>query len=73
MGARNRPHDTRQDQHAASCRRIGKMAVLTLCGACKQPVVGVIMRKLGLYCIECKTCGYSAVSHFTDAGSPPKV
>lgn len=71
MGAKNRRHDTRQDKHAAACRRIGKMAVLTQCGACNRPVVGVTMSQQGRYCMECKNCGYSATSHFSDAESPP--
>ena len=66
-------HDIKQDQHSTSCRRSGKMAVLTLCGSCNQPVVGVIMRTPRLYCIECKTCGYSAISHFRDDAGRPRV
>ena len=73
MGATNRPHDTRQDKHAAVCRRSGKMAVLTRCGCCDRPVIGVIIGENGRYCMECKACGYSATSHFSDANSPPKT
>jgi hypothetical protein len=72
MGATNRK-DTRQDKYATSCRRSGKMAVLTRCGMCDRPVIGVIIGKRGCYCIECKGCGYSATSYFDDASSPPKV
>ena len=73
MGATNR-NETRQDKHATSCRRSGKMAVLTRCGECRRSVVGVIIREEpGQYCIECKGCGFSATSHFREADSPPKV
>jgi hypothetical protein len=71
MGAKNH---TRQDKYATSSRRSGKMAVLTRCGACDRSVVGVIMREQpGRYCMECKGCGYSATSRFSEAGSPPSV
>jgi hypothetical protein len=70
MGATNRPHDNRQDKLAALCRRSGKMAVLTRCGYCERPVVGVLMGKRGRYCMECKDCGYSATSRFTDGQQP---
>ena len=64
MGSINR-HDGKQDKYAESCHRSGKMGVLTRCGACNRPVVGVVVREQpGKYCIECKTCGYSAMSHY---------
>jgi hypothetical protein len=67
MGAID-PHDSRQDQHAAACRLVGKMAVLTLCGCCNRPVVGVVMHgKPGRYSIECKACGYSATSSYAQS------
>ena len=70
MGATNRK-DTRQDKYSASCRRSGKMAVLARCGACDRSVIGVIMReKPGQYCMECKGCGFSAASHFSDGHQP---
>ena len=56
-----------QVKHAGSCRRSGKMAMLTLCGACNEPVVGVIMQKKDRYAIECKCCGYSAVAAYQPA------
>jgi transcription elongation factor Elf1 len=63
--AANTPEDARQDNHASACRRRGKMAVLTLCGRCNRPVVGVVMRpRSNQYCIECKSCGYSAISRY---------
>jgi hypothetical protein len=66
MGSINR-RNCKQDKFARACRRSGKMAVLTRCGACGRSVVGVIMREqTGKYCIECKGCGYSATSHFSD-------
>jgi hypothetical protein len=66
MGTTDR-HDSMQDKYAASCRLSGRMLVLTLCGACNHPVAGVIVRdKPGQYCIECKGCGFSATSHFSD-------
>jgi len=49
------------------------MAVLTRCGVCDQAVVGVIIGKKGRYAIECKNCGYSASSHFSDSNNPPKA
>ncbi len=67
MGAID-PHDHRQHNHASSCRRKGKMAVLTFCGCCNRPVVGVILRgKPGRYTIECKGCGFSATSHYKES------
>lgn len=72
MGASN-PRNSAQDKLSGSCRRIGKMAVLTKCGVCDRSVVGVTVGKGGRYCIECKSCGYSATSHYKDANSPPKV
>ncbi len=64
MGAID-PRDKRQDNHAAVCRRSGRMAVLTRCGCCNRPVVGVtIPRGRGRYSVECKNCGYSATSHY---------
>jgi hypothetical protein len=34
-------------------------------------VIGVIMReKPGQYCMECKGCGFSAASHFSDGHQP---
>lgn len=73
MGATNR-NENKQDKYAASCRRSGKMAVLTRCGACDRSVIGVIMPESpGRYCMECKGCGYSATSRFSDASSPPSV
>jgi hypothetical protein len=61
----------RQEKYATSCRRIGKMAVITRCGACHRPIIGVIVREHpGHYCIECKDCGFSARSHFSDDHSP---
>ena len=70
MGSINRDN-SKQDKHSASCRRSGKMAVLTRCGACGRSVVGVIMCEMpSQYCIECKCCGYSATSHFSDDQQP---
>lgn len=63
MGASNR-HNKQQAKHAASCRRVGRMALLTRCGACGKPVVGVVMQNRDRYCIECKNCGYSATSAY---------
>jgi hypothetical protein len=69
MGAANR-RNTQQDKHARSCQRSGKMAVVTRCGCCDRPVVGVIVRERpGQYCIECKGCGYSATSHYDQSKS----
>ena len=64
MGEASNRHNTKQDKHAAACRRSGKMAVLTLCGMCDKPVVGVVVGKRGRYAVECKRCGYSAMSRF---------
>jgi transcription elongation factor Elf1 len=72
MGASKRD-GTKQDKHAGLCRRVGKMGVLTRCGACNQPVVGVVLGRRTRYCIECKNCGYSASSHFSDGNGPPTV
>lgn len=67
MGAID-PRDKRQDNYANSCRRSGRMAVVTCCGSCQQPVVGVTIRSgRGRYSMECKHCGYSATSHFHEA------
>jgi DNA-directed RNA polymerase subunit RPC12/RpoP len=66
MGATNR-HNNQQAKHLESCRRSGKMAMLTLCGACDEAVVGVIMQKQNRYAIECKYCGYSAVAPYQQA------
>jgi hypothetical protein len=64
-------HESQQDKFAASARRSGKMAVVTRCGVCDRSVVGVIMRdNPGQYCIECKGCGFSATSHFSDGPLP---
>ena len=49
------------------------MALLTRCGTCDQAVVGVIIGQTGRYSIECKQCGYSAVSRYCDAPNPPAV
>ena len=65
MGAID-PRDKRQDAFSSACHRIGRMAILSRCGCCKRPVVGVVMPKgPGRYSIECKNCGYSATSHFS--------
>lgn len=64
MGATNR-RDNPQHKHADKCRLVGKMAVLTLCGECDKPVVGVVVGRRQRYCMECKSCGFSASSHFT--------
>ncbi len=70
MGATNR-HDSKQAKYAAACRRSGKMAVITRCGVCDRSVIGVIVReRRGEYCIECKGCGFSATSHFSDGHEP---
>lgn len=67
MGAID-PRDKRQDNYVNSCRRSGRMAVMTCCGSCQRPVVGVTIRGgHGRYSIECKHCGYSATSHFRDS------
>jgi len=67
MSAKNR-EESQQDKFAAACRRLGKMAVATQCAACEQPVIGVIVPECpGQYSIECKRCGFSAVSVFRDA------
>src|SRR4051812_26241851 len=59
MGSINRHN--KQDKYSGSCRRVGKMAVLTRCGACDRPVVGIVVRgQTNKYSIECKGCGYSA-------------
>ena len=63
MGAKNRKN-SKQHQYAALCRRVGKMAVLTRCGGCDRPVVGVIVQKSERYSMECKSCGFSAISYF---------
>ncbi len=74
MGASKRHDVNKQDKHAVLCRRSGKMAVLTQCGACDRSVIGVIVRdQPGKYCIECKCCGYSATSHFSDGHNPDIV
>lgn len=45
--------------------RIRKMAVLTECGRCRQPVVGVTVREMPGWCsVECKSCGNSATVRF---------
>jgi hypothetical protein len=49
------------------------MAVLTFCGSCDQPVVGVVIGRRAKYSIECKNCGYSASSHFKDGKNPPPI
>lgn len=72
MGAKNRKN-SKQHKYAASCRRVGKMGVLTRCGSCDRPAVGVIVQKRGRYSLECKACGFSANSYFSDADSPPTV
>lgn len=65
MGARNHKN-SKQHKYAASCRRVGKMALLTRCGGCDRPVVGVVLQKSANYSMECKACGFSAVSRFSD-------
>ena len=73
MGTSKRHDVNKQDKHANSCFRVGRMAVLTFCGSCDQPVVGVVIGRRARYCIECKNCVYSASSHFKDANGPPKL
>jgi hypothetical protein len=66
MDARKR-HNNQQAKHADSCRRSGRMAIVTLCGACDKPVVGVVLQKQNRYAIECKSCGYSAIAQYRQA------
>jgi hypothetical protein len=65
MGAKNRKN-SKQHKYADSCRIVGKMALLTQCGGCDRPVVGVVLQNSANYSMECKACGFSAVSHFSD-------
>jgi hypothetical protein len=49
------------NRDSSSKPRIGRMAVLTACGCCAQPVVGVTIRELPGWCsVECKSCGHSS-------------
>jgi len=68
MGAGNRKN-SKQHKNAASCRRVGRMGVLTRCAGCDRPVLGVIVQQSERYSMECKACGFSAISYFGDANS----
>jgi transcription elongation factor Elf1 len=66
MDSKNRRSNL-QAKHIESCRRSGRMAIMTLCGACNETVVGVVLQKKNRYSIECKNCGYSAIAEYRNA------